>query len=113
MTTFINDLDKVYDLLKLQNKREFLQSYSYLTVEDYDDTLKDLRKPEEVAYILREVENTLLEESNDRVTCWNVTGEQVKEVIADYVYSLFTEEEIREFEEVCKSMKCYLYLNFY
>ena len=106
MTTFINDMDKIYDLLKLQSKREFLQSYSYLTVEDYDDTLKDLRNPDEVAYIIREAENMLLEESNDRPTCWNVSGEQVKEVVADYVYSLFTEEEIREFEDMCNSMGC-------
>jgi hypothetical protein len=39
--TFINDEEKMTDFLKM-NMEDFLRSYSYLTIQDYMDTLKDV-----------------------------------------------------------------------
>lgn len=39
MNNFIDDQEKIEDILLL-NKNEFLQSYSYLTEEEYNNTLK-------------------------------------------------------------------------
>lgn len=35
---FIDDLEKIHDLLRL-SKEEFLFSYSYLTEQEYEDTV--------------------------------------------------------------------------
>lgn len=40
---FINDRDKMQDFLAL-TKEEFLEFYSYLTEEEYDNTLKIYEK---------------------------------------------------------------------
>jgi hypothetical protein len=40
--TFYDDGDKILDLLLL-SKEEFLKSYSYLTEEEYDATVEELR----------------------------------------------------------------------
>lgn len=37
--SFLNDMEKMQDFLAL-TKEEFLQSYSYLTEKEYDETLK-------------------------------------------------------------------------
>ena len=39
--TFIDDSEKMKDFIKL-TKKEFLESYSYLTAEEYDETVKTL-----------------------------------------------------------------------
>ena len=41
METFHNDINKVADMLIL-NKEEFLDSYSYLSEEDYDITIENI-----------------------------------------------------------------------
>lgn len=109
---FLSDIDKAYDFLEL-SKEEFLQSYSYLTEKDYDLTLDyfNANKGQELAYLMRDAENMLLEEvtemgGDNPYKAYTVTGEQLKTRVADYVYSHLTKEEIQEFEEVCNSMGC-------
>lgn len=42
---FINDEEKMYDF-HILTKQEFLESYSYLTEEEYDLTVEEVRKQE-------------------------------------------------------------------
>ena len=45
MTTFINDIEKMSDLLQAiaeDNISGFLNSYSYLTKEEVDNTIKEI-----------------------------------------------------------------------
>lgn len=39
--TFVDDFEKVYDMLQL-SKDDFLNSYSYLSEQEYDDTMKSI-----------------------------------------------------------------------
>lgn len=43
MNDFIEDEEKINDLLVL-NKREFLESYSYLTEDEYDNTILRIKQ---------------------------------------------------------------------
>ena len=105
-TSFINDIDKVADLLAIQDRRRFLQSYSYLTEEEYDLTLLDLRKPEEIAYLWREAENLNIEEINGRPTPYNVTADELKTLLLQYTNAFFTKEELDDMIDMCTGMAC-------
>ena len=112
--SFIDDLDKMYDLLTI-SKEEFLQSYSYLTEAEYDETLKailptnDLLPDNEeqidnLANLCRRAENLYIEEINDRKTEWNVLGSQLKEAIYDFVRTNYTGAQQDLFNEYCSEL---------
>lgn len=112
--TFLNDLDKVYDFLQL-SKWEFLESYSYITEEDYDLSMQEFEadKVEKLAYYMRDSENMLIEENtyydNEDTNPYKgflVTGEQLKDMVSTYVYENLSKEEQQEFEEWCEGMAC-------
>lgn len=117
---FTNDLDKVYDLLTIHNKQEFLKSYSYINGIAYDNTCFELfpskvlddmdeqnqQVVENVAYLMRYAENLLIEENNGRPTRWNVQAEDLKWAIIDHVSENFTDEQAELFREVCDGMGC-------
>ena len=112
--TFLDDVDKVYDFLEL-SKEEFLQSYSYLTEEEYNTALKvfESDRADHLANFMRTAENMLIEENsyddntetNPYRYC-NVTGEQFKERIYDYVLEHLSAEERQDFEDYCYNMAC-------
>lgn len=103
----IDDADKMADFLKL-SKEEFLQSYSYLTEFEYDETRNQFNnsKAEILADLMRTAENLLLEESNDRPTGCEVTGEQLKVIVANYALNNLATSEYKDFEDICGSMGC-------
>lgn len=105
-SNFLNDIDKMYDFLAL-TKDEFLFSYDYLTEQEYDNTLRLFNEDRgtNLAYLLREAENLLLEESNGRDTPWNLTGEELKDRVCDYAWKLNYDEQ-KVFQEVASSMAC-------
>lgn len=57
---FINDEEKIQDYFKL-TKDEFLESYSYLTEEDYNATTKALEKLGNISRISIVVKISLIE----------------------------------------------------
>lgn len=114
ITSFLWDIDKMYDLLTL-SKEEFLESYLYLTEAEYDLTLslikpvsKELEANEDqictLGDLLREAENLYIEELNERPTAWNVLGSQLKEAIYDFVQNNLTPEQQTMFEGYCSNM---------
>ena len=116
VTDFLDDIDKMYDFLDDSiSKEEFLRSYSYLTEKEYDLTLKELNQDIgiKLAYLMRTAENMLIEENtyfdNEDTNPYayaNVTGEQLKSRIYEYVETHLTDEEKLDFEEMCESMAC-------
>lgn len=61
-TSFISDKEKMYDF-NILSKDEFLESYSYLTEEEYDLTAKEMiemGRKENKAKFLESLKNTLL-----------------------------------------------------
>ena len=116
VTDFLDDIDKMYDFLDDNiSKEEFLQSYSYLTEEEYTETLRVLNENAgiQLAYLMRRAENMLIEENtyfdNEETNPYayaTVTGEQFKSRIAEYVENHLTDEEKAEFQEMCESMAC-------
>ena len=108
METFINDIEKMSDLLQaiIENDiRGFLNSYSYLTKEEVDNTIKEINA-ESLAELLRQAENYYIEELNDRKTGLSITSEQAKTSIIDYVYSMLSKEEQKDFEDYCYNAGC-------
>lgn len=113
---FLNDIDKMYDFLDDSISREaFTDSYSYITKEDYDLTWKKLNEniAEELAYLMRDAENMLIEENtyfdNEHTNPYayaTVTGEQFKSRIYEFANKHLTKEEKEEFEEICAGMAC-------
>lgn len=111
---FLDDLDKVYDLLTI-SKEEFLQSYSYMTEQEYDWTLASIKpitdevegneeQIDTLANLCRRAENLYIEEINDRKTSWNVLGSQLKEAIYDFARNNFSEEQQDLFNEYCTEL---------
>lgn len=111
---FLDDLDKVYDLLII-SKEEFLQSYSYMTEQEYDWTLASIKpitdevegnedQIDTLANLCRRAENLYIEEINDRPTSWNVLGSQLKEAIYDFARNNFSEEQQDLFNEYCTEL---------
>lgn len=117
---FTNDLDKVYDLLRMESKQRFLESYSYINGIAYDNTCFELfpskvlddmdeenqKVVENVAELMRQAENLCLEDMNGRPTGWNVRGDELKWAINDHVTKEFTDEQTELFRELCNSMGC-------
>ena len=113
-TDFLDDLDKVYDLLII-SKEEFLDSYSYLTEKEYDLTLDKIqprtRSAEDdediidnMSNLCRIAENLYQEEINDRETEWNVLGSQLKDAIYTYVMHNYSEAQQNLFNDYCNDM---------
>ena len=111
---FLSDLDKMYDLLTI-TKEEFLQSYSYMTEQEYDWTLASIKpitdevegnedQIDTLANLCRRAENLYIEELNDRPTGWNVLGSQLKEAIHDFVKNNLSEEQQDLFNEYCTEL---------
>ena len=106
-TEILTDLEKAGDFLIL-NKKDFLKSYSYVTEQEYDEALKELKEDitSNLAELMRRAENVHIENLNGRDTGLAVTGEQLKEAINDYACQYLTEEELEEYEDICNSMAC-------
>jgi hypothetical protein len=111
---FLDDLDKVYDLLTI-SKEEFLQSYSYMTEKEYDWTLAGIKpitdevegnedQIDTLANLCRRAENLYIEELNGRPTSWNVLGSQLKEAIYDFVRNNYTEVQQDLFNDYCNDL---------
>ena len=112
--TFLTDIDKAYDFLEL-SKEEFLQSYSYLTEQEYDETNEEFTSDitGSLAELMRDAENMLIEENtyfdNEETNPYKyatVTGEQLKDRVYEYVTAHLSKEEMQEFEEICNGMGC-------
>jgi hypothetical protein len=112
--TFLTDVDKAYDFLEL-SKVEFLESYSYLTEQEYDETNAEFLsdKTGNLAELMRDAENMLIEENtyfdNENTNPYkyaNVTGEQLKSRVYEYAQSHLSKEEMQEFQEICEDMGC-------
>lgn len=59
-----------------------------------------------LADLMRTAENLLLEENNDRPTNCQITGEQLKILVANYALNNLTTSEYKDFEDICNSMGC-------
>lgn len=112
--TFIDDLEKMVDLLQasmeednMQAYDDFLRSYSYLTENELDDTIKAINTST-LADLYRQAENYYIEELNGRPTGLAITSDIAKEVIGNYVYNsgMLSIPQQKEFEEICASMGC-------
>ena len=113
-TDFLDDLDKVYDLLIL-HKHEFLDSYSYLTEKEYDLSLEKIqprtRSAEDdediidnMSNLCRRAENLYIEELNGRDTEWKVLGSQLKDAIYTYVMHNYSEAQQNLFNDYCTEL---------
>ena len=108
MKTFIDDIEKMSNLLQAiieNNVSDFFNSYSDLTKEEVDNTIKEINA-ESLAELLRQAENYYIDELNGRETGLSITSEQAKTSIIDYVYSKLSKEEQKEFENDCYNMAC-------
>ena len=108
MTTFIDDIEKMSNLLQAiteNNVSGFLNSYSNLTIEDVNNTIKEINA-ESLAELLRQAENYYIEELNGRETGLSITSEQAKTSIIDFVYSRLSKEAQKDFEDDCYNMAC-------
>lgn len=104
---FLNDTEKMYDFLEL-TREQFLKSYNYITQKEYQETFDKFidNTTEILSDLMRESENLLLEEINGRDTNCNITGEQLKTRVSDYVYTNLNNKDIKEFEGLCIAMGC-------
>ena len=112
--TFLTDVDKAYDFLEL-SKVEFLESYSYLAEQEYDETNAEFLsdKTGNLAELMRDAENMLIEENtyfdNENTNPYkyaNITGEQLKSRVYEYAQAHLSKEEMQEFQEICEDMGC-------
>ena len=114
LTGYLADLDKVYDFLSL-TKSEFLKSYSYMTMEDYDSMLTEFKANEIkiLAEYVRKAENMLIEENTyfdnedtNPYKNYTITGEQLKSAVYCYAFEHLTHAEQDKLNELCDSMAC-------
>ena len=82
---FIDDTEKMRDFQTL-SKEDFLESYSYLTEEEYENTMQIALQR---AYKrLEEIEKELQLEYEDGETCWaanlEAESERIEELICKY-----------------------------
>ena len=102
---FINDEEKIQDYFKL-TKDEFLESYSYLTEEDYNATTKALEKLGNISRIdilkemLQQTEHNILYYS-DSYLCTRPKKQYIKEWVkenkkADIIKSMIKDEKEKE-----------------
>lgn len=113
---FLNDIDKVYDLLDSDvSKKEFLKTYSYITAEEYNKSISDLYADlvSNMAYYLRDAENMLIEENtyfdNEETNPYkgfSVSGEQFKTRVWQFMDENMTTKEIEEVREIADGMGC-------
>ena len=112
--TFLTDVDKAYDFLQL-TKSEFLESYSYLTEEEYEQANTEFTSdvPYSLAELMRDAENMLIEENtyfdNEDTNPYKyatITGEQLKDRVYEYAVAHLSKEEMEEFQETCEDMGC-------
>lgn len=112
--TFLTDVDKAYDFLGL-TKSEFLESYSYLTEQEYEQANAEFISDVigSLAELMRNAENMLIEENtyfdNEDTNPYsyaNVTGEQLKGRVYEYATAHLSKEEMKEFKETCEDMGC-------
>ena len=105
---FINDEEKIQDYFKL-TKDEFLESYSYLTEEDYNATTKALEKLGNISRIdilkemLQQTEHNILCYS-DSYLCTRPKKQYIKEWVkenkkADIIKSMIKDEKEKENEK--------------
>lgn len=76
-TPFIDDGEKMRDFFHL-SKEEFLESYSYLTEEEYDETERYVKKNkiEPHLYVCdRCLSAIIAHEGNQVVRCWDVDSD--------------------------------------
>lgn len=102
---FINDMDKMNDFLRLEGS-EFLESYDYLTLDDYALTSAEFFTDtiDSLAELSRQAENMYIEELNGRDTGWHVTSDELKTSIMWYVQNHLDMDEQEEYEDLCNSM---------
>lgn len=114
LTGYLSDLDKAYDFLSL-TKSEFLQSYSYMTDEDYNSMLTEFKanEVEILAEYVRDAENMLIEENayfdnedTNPYKTYKVTGEQLKSAVYCYAMEHLTHAEQDELNDICDGMGC-------
>ena len=108
---FIDDGDKMRDFMKL-SKEDFLQSYAYLTEEDYDETVKllfhkcfenyrvisvkDLCYPDkDYGYMLLNVKHTIDEFDTEIINSKQRHEEEIAENGDDFEY-IFGDELLNE-----------------
>ena len=112
--TFIDDLEKMVDLLEAimaednaQAYDDFLNQYDYVTENELDDTVKEING-HTLADLYRQAENAYIEEMNERPTGLAITSDEAKTVISQYVYKsgLCSKADIRAFEDDCTAMAC-------
>lgn len=112
--TFIDDLEKMVDLLQASMEEDnataydnFLKQYDYITENELDDTIKQVNTST-LADLYRQAENYYIEELNGRETGLSISSETAKTVIGNYVYNsgMLSIPEQKEFEEICASMGC-------
>lgn len=112
--TFLTDVDKAYDFLEL-SKVEFLESYSYLTGQEYEEACREFVSdiPYNLAELMRDAENMLIEENtyvdNEHTNPYkyaSITGEQLKDRVYSYAQSHLSKEEMEEFQNACEDMAC-------
>lgn len=112
--SFLDDLDKMYDLLTI-TKEEFLQSYLYMSEAEYDLTMAQIMPVGEsvedneeqvinMANLLRRAENLYIEEINERPTEWNILGSQLKEAIYDFVRANYSKKQNDFFDGYCDDL---------
>lgn len=95
---FINDTEKMYDFKKL-SKKEFLESYNYLTEAEYDNTAKELLK--NLYQRLDQIEAELKLEYKDGETCWAANLEAEYERIEELICKIELEGK-RSYHEKIK-----------
>ena len=108
---FLDDIDKVYDLLDTKlSKKEFLKTYSYLTEEEYNLSVSNLYADltGNIAQFFRTAENMFIEENTEMggenpYAYANVTAEEFKSRIYDFMNEVCTEQEIEEIREIADS----------
>lgn len=91
-TDFTTDYEKMIDFLQLDKSR-FLESYSYLTEEEYDLTVKEFNRDTVgcLVYLFRRSEQLMLQETdrditNDKVIITNASEEHLSESeLCDFV----------------------------
>lgn len=103
---FIDDLEKVNDLLSI-SKDEFLKFYSYITENEYDETLKEATNLDTLCNLYRQGENLHIEDMNGRDTGLSITGDNLKETVANYVNANIHDlESIETFRDFLYSTGC-------
>ena len=114
VTDFMEDVDKMYDLLGMSRK-EFLEKYLYVSEQEYDLTINNLydNLVGNLADMFRTSENMLIEENtyfdNEETNPYKdykVTGEQFKSRVYDFMAKNLTKEEQEEVTEIAIGMGC-------